>query len=222
MRRVLLAVAGGLVVVLVAAQLFLPRLAENRLRSSLERDGTAVDVSVEAFPAVKLLLKRADKVTVSVRELRASGSGGSSTSIGDRLAETKNIGELDARVAVLEAGELRVQRLRFFKRANTLTAEVEVSREDLDAALPPNLRVEGSSGEEGLVVGGRTSVFGQNVSGRAKVALDAGKIVISPLDIPFGSLVNYPVFSDERVAVEAIDAIPTEAGFQLTASGRLR
>ena len=65
-------------------------------------------------------------------------------------------------------------------------------------------------------------MFGRDVSGRAKVSLDKGKIVISPLDIPFGSLVSYPVFSDERVSVDAIDALATEAGFQLTARGHLR
>jgi len=223
MRRALLVVVGVLVVLLVGSQLFLPGFAESRLKSSLERDGTGVDVSVEAFPALKLLLKRADKVTVSVRELRTQdGGGGGEKSVGDRLAETAKVGEIDASVGVLEAGDLRAERLRFRKRGDTLTAEVEISREDLDAALPPNLEVEGSSGEEGLVVSGQTSVFGRDVSGRAKVSLDEGKIVISPLDIPFGSLVSYPVFSDERVSVDAIDALATEAGFQLTARGHLR
>jgi hypothetical protein len=223
MRRALLVGVGVLVVLLVGSQLFLPGFAESRLKSSLERDGTGVDVSVEAFPALKLLLKRADKVTVSVRELRTQdGGGGGEKSVGDRLAETAKVGEIDASVGVLEAGDLRAERLRFRKRGDTLTAEVEISREDLDAALPPNLEVEGSSGEEGLVVSGQTSVFGRDVSGRAKVALDEGKIVISPLDIPFGSLVSYPVFSDERVSVDAIDALATDAGFQLTARGHLR
>jgi hypothetical protein len=223
MRRALLVVVGVLVVLLVGSQLFLPGFAESRLKSSLERDGTGVDVSVESVPALKLLLKRADKVTVSVRELRTQdGGGGGEKSVGDRLAETAKVGEIDASVGVLEAGDLRAERLRFRKRGDTLTAEVEISREDLDAALPPNLEVEGSSGEEGLVVSGQTSVFGRDVSGRAKVSLDEGKIVISPLDIPFGSLVSYPVFSDERVSDDAIDALATEAGFQLTARGHLR
>lgn len=52
MRRALLAVAGILLAALIAAQLVLPGMAEDRLRSDLERQGSDVTVSVSAFPAV--------------------------------------------------------------------------------------------------------------------------------------------------------------------------
>src|SRR4051794_32624711 len=50
-RRMLIAaaVAGGLLVLLLLGQLFLPGLAENRLRSELERYGRVDRVHVEAF-----------------------------------------------------------------------------------------------------------------------------------------------------------------------------
>lgn len=60
MRRALLAAAGILVLGLVAAQLLLPGIAERKLRSDLQANGSNVHVEVEAFPAVKLLWKRAD------------------------------------------------------------------------------------------------------------------------------------------------------------------
>ena len=55
-----LAVAG----LAVASQLLLPGLAERRLRSELGEVGTVERVDVSAFPAVKVLAGRADRIVV--------------------------------------------------------------------------------------------------------------------------------------------------------------
>src|SRR3954469_4641871 len=102
MRGALLAVAGVVVVVLIAAQFLLPGVAARRLRDDLDRHGSDVRVHVEALPAIKLLWHRADRVTVRVGHL-ASGRPGSGQSLPDLLASTKAADRLDVRVAVLDA-----------------------------------------------------------------------------------------------------------------------
>ena len=49
--RVAIAVAAGLLVLLVAAQLALPGIAEHRLRDDLKKSGEVEHVSISAFPA---------------------------------------------------------------------------------------------------------------------------------------------------------------------------
>src|SRR4051794_40816918 len=99
MRRAAV-IAGVVLAVLVVAQLVLPRIAENRVRSDLERHGTGVDVSVSAFPAVKLLWHKADKVDVTVADYRP-GPPRSGRSLADDLASTKDSSKLDVHIGRL-------------------------------------------------------------------------------------------------------------------------
>ena len=222
MHRALLALVGIVVIVLVAAQLALPGLAERRLRSDLEPNGSRVHVDVSAFPAVKLLFKRADRVTVDVSDYNSGGEG-EGTSLPDLLARTKATDELDVHVRVLEDRLLRMQDVRLRKDGDVLVAEVALQTVDVDAALPAQLRVTGGSGPDGLTVAGVTSVFGAELRAQARILVDdEGRIVLRPEGIPLASLVTVPIFSDERIAVEAISARPTAGGFAVTARGRLR
>jgi len=219
MRRALLAAAGLVIVALVAAQLLLPGIAASRLRDDLQRSGSNVHVEVSAFPAVKLLFKRADRVTVDVSDYNSGGEG-EGTSLADRLAATKDVGELDVHVRVLEDRLLRMQDVRLRKDGETLVADVVLRTADVDAALPARLRVTGS-GADGISVAGVTSVFGAELRAQAKILVDEGRIVLRPEGIPLASLVTVTVFSDERIAVDAISAGPTADGFSLTARGHL-
>jgi hypothetical protein len=222
MRRGLLIAAGVLVAVLVLAQLLLPRLAERRLRSDLEEHGHRVHVEVSAFPAIKLLWHDADRVTATVGDYQSGGSG-SGSSLADSLASTKDTDELDVHVGVLDVLLLRMHDVRLRKRGNVLTGQVRVERGDVDAALPPNLHLVGrAAGEDALTLTGTTSAFGARVHGGARVGLDNGRVVIRPVGIPLASLVSFPVFSDSRVAVDALGARRVPGGFVVTARGHLR
>lgn len=221
MRRALLAVAGLLLLVLVVAQLVLPGVAEQRLRSDLEANGSNVRVAVEAFPAVKLLFKRADRVEVEVSDLN-SGAEQQGSSLADLLARTKATKELDVHVRVLEDRLLRMQDVRLRKDGDALIADVALRTADVDAALPARLRVTGSD-PEGITVAGETSVFGAQLRAQARIlADDEGRIALRPEGIPLASLATVPVFSDERIDVQAISARPTADGFAVTARGALR
>lgn len=224
MRRALLLTAGIVVVALVGAQLALPALAERRLRADLEPNGSRVRVDVEAFPAIKLLWQRADRVAVEVADFTSgdadAGEGGS---LADLLARTKATGELDVHVDVLADRRLRMQDVRLRKDGDALIADAELRTADLDAALPARLRVTGSDAA-GITVAGVTSAFGTELRAAARVLADQeGRIVLRPEGIPLlGSLVSVPVFADARIAAEAISARPTPDGFAVTARGRLR
>jgi len=221
MTRILIAAAVVIVLLLVAAQLVLPGVAEQKLRDDLQASGSQVRVEVEAFPAVKLLFKRADRVEVELTDYRSTGTG-EATSLSEMLARTKATGELDVHVDVLEDRLLRMQDVRVRKDGDTLIAEVALRTVDLDAALPARLRVTGS-GADGITVAGETSAFGTDVSAQARIeADDEGRIVLRPQGFPLLSLVTVPVFSDHAIAVEAISARQTPDGFAVTARGRLR
>jgi hypothetical protein len=222
MRRGLLVAAAVLVAVLVVAQLALPGLAARRLRSDLEEHGHRVHVDVSAFPAIKLLWGKADRVTATVGDY-TSGGPGSGSSLADSLARTDGTDELDVRVAVLDVLLLRMHDVRLRKRGDVLTGRVKVEREDVNAALPPRLHVAGRAlGGDALALSGSTSVFGARVRGRARVLLDKGRIIIRPEGIPLASLVSFPIFSDPRVAVDALGAQRAPGGFVLSARGHLR
>jgi hypothetical protein len=223
MRRALLAVAGLVVVVLIVAQIVLPRVAARNLRDGLERHGSDVRVSVKAVPAIKLLWHRADRVTVRVGHLRPGGPG-SGKSLPDMLADTKAADELDVRVDLLDAQQLRVHDAGLQKHGNTLVAHVRVTTAAIDDALPSRLRISARQvAPDRLAVSGRTRVFGRGLGGRALILIDdRGRIVLRPDGIPLASLVSVPVFSDDRVAVDGLSTSRTGDGFTATVRGHLR
>jgi hypothetical protein len=65
MRRIAVVLLGLVVVVLLAAQLFLPSVAEHRAEDRLERHGGSAKVSVSALPAMRLLFGDGDSMTVT-------------------------------------------------------------------------------------------------------------------------------------------------------------
>jgi hypothetical protein len=223
MRRALLAVVGLVAVVLIAAQIVLPRVAAQRLRDDLARHGSDVRVSVAATPAIKLLWHRADRVTVHVGHLRPGGSG-SGKSLADMLADTNATDRLDVRVDLLDAQRLQVHDAGLQKNGNSLIAHVGVTTAAIDDALPSRLQISARQvAPDRLSVSGRTSVFGRLLAGRALILIDdRGRIILRPDGIPLASLISVPVFSDDRVAVDGMTTTQTADGITATVRGHLR
>jgi hypothetical protein len=223
MRRALLALAGLLVLALIAAQLLLPGVAENRLRSDREAQGSNVDVAVKALPAVKLLFGRADEVTIGVADLRPDENGQDGDSLSDLLAETRKTTRLRVHVKVLDDRLLRMQDVRLTKDGDRLTAVVRLRKADVDRALPAQLRLTDTTVRDGLAVAGSTDVFGNRLEVEAKIyADDEGRLVLEPTDDLLGDLVSVPIFDDDRVAVDSISATSGGDGYTVTARGHLR
>src|SRR5271166_1183344 len=73
-RRLVLSLMGGLALLVVLAQVLLPRIAASRISSRVGRYGKVRSVSVSAWPALKLLWGQADSVRVSAKSLTLSPS----------------------------------------------------------------------------------------------------------------------------------------------------
>jgi hypothetical protein len=134
MRRIVAVILVVVLVLLVASQLVLPRVAEHSAAGRLTRDGGSAHVSVSAFPAVRLLFGSGDSLKVDARgiELPAGGGGGSF----DRLDE---FGEVRIRLRDAGAGPLRIRSLRLDRpegsHAYTATIQARTSPRDVAAFL---------------------------------------------------------------------------------------
>ena len=215
--RVALAAAGGLILLLVAAQLALPAIAEHRLRDRLEASGTVQRVEISAFPAVKLLWHRADDVTVRMGRLK-TGSG----NFADLLASTGDTEDLDASAQEQRILTLRLHDSRLRKRGDEMTLSANVTDADLRAALPAGFDVRPvASGDGKLVFDGTAELFGSSFSGQAVVSVNDGRIQLEP-NIPFGGVLSLTLFSDPRVEVLDVGVASRTNGFTLTSRVRLR
>jgi len=220
MRRVAAAI-GVVVLALVAlamAQLLLPGIAENRIRDRLAHDGRVESVRVSAFPAVKLLWGKADRVTVRMASLRANVGR-----LGDLLGRTADAGRVDGTARELDVLTLRLRDARLRKRGGRLDGEATVSDADLRAALPSGFAVRPiASGSGQLVLRGSATLFGTTISANAVLLAQGGTLKVAP-DVPFGGFAALNVFSDPHVHVDGVGATAgSGGGFVLTARGRLR
>ena len=69
MRRFAIGLAVGVVALLVLSQLLLPPFLEERVAGRLTEDGGSADVSLSAFPAVRLLWGDGERFQVRARDL---------------------------------------------------------------------------------------------------------------------------------------------------------
>jgi hypothetical protein len=213
-----LVVALAVVLVLLAvAQLVLPGVAAQRVRSQLGGDGVVDSVQVRAFPAVKLLWGHADTVRVRLASLRADNRRAA-----DLLSSTSGASSLDVAIGRLVDGPLVLRDVRLAKRGSGVSGQAVVQASDLRAALPAGLDVQPvASGGGRLLLRARTGLFGVNVTVDALLGARNGALVVEP-EVPFGGLATLTVFSDPRVTVQGVGAAPAPGGYTFTAQGRLR
>jgi hypothetical protein len=217
MRRLIATgVVAVLVVVLGVAQLVLPGIAEQQLRDRLERSGQVLAVSVSAFPAIELLWRRADSVTVRLGRYR-SNSG----HLASLLADAGDVGTLHASATELDTGLLTLHDATLVKRGSQLAGTAVVTEAAIRRALPILRSVTPvASGDGTLTVRGTASLFGLSASVDATVAARDGKLIVEP-DVPLGGLATITVFSNPAVEVQSIGATPTASGFLVHATARL-
>jgi hypothetical protein len=104
MRLVVIAIAALVLVVVVASQLALPRIAERQVTNRLTAGGGEASVSVSAFPAARLLFNDGARF-----EVRASGLDldlTRQTEVFDRL---DGFGEVDIAIDDFSAGPFALQ-----------------------------------------------------------------------------------------------------------------
>ena len=217
--RVVLVLAGVLVVLLVLAQLLLPALAERQLRGQLDDVATVEHVEVHAFPAVELLWKHADRVEVRLGEVRA-GTG----KVADLVDQAKGVDQLDVTAPRARVGEADLTMVELHKRGNIVRGSGFMSEDAILAALPLGFRVRPVRADGGaLIVRGSPDVLGGAVGVDGRVVVQDGAIIVNPENVPLvGGLVDVTVFKDDRIEVQSVVARKVGRGFVITAVGRLK
>lgn len=130
--RVVLYLAVAAVVLLGLAQLILPRIAESRIRSRLDRYGQVHSVHVSAWPAIELLWGDADSAKVQAGTLALSTARAATL-----LHEAKGISQVSFSASSVRLGKLRLTNAELHKHDARLTAGGLVNGADVRAALPP-------------------------------------------------------------------------------------
>jgi hypothetical protein len=211
------------VLFLVLAQILLPLIAVQRVRDRLRPYGSVHSVSVHAVPALELLWEEAEKITVRAGRLRISPHD--LVNLEQSLSGVTNAEltspSLDLVIPVLGAAGLSLHDVQLTKRGSTLIARGSIRAADVHATLPGGFRVQGLSANSGRPeVGVSGEVLGVNVSGHAALSAKEGKIVAEPAGIPFASFATITLFSDPRIDVESVSAIPQGEGVLVTIQAR--
>lgn len=218
MRRIAaIAVLLVALIALAVAQLVLPGVAARRIEKRLSAYGPVRSVSVQAFPAIKLLWHHADAIHIDLVSYR-SGSG----EVGSLLAQLGGVGSLDVAADQLNIGLLRVRDATLHKRGRALRAGARISEADLRAAVPfLDGVVPVASAPATVTLRGAATLLGVTTSATATVAPRNGALILSP-NVPFGALATLTLFSDPHVAVQGVFATSQPGGFRVSARGVLR
>jgi hypothetical protein len=220
MIRLALLLAGGVVLALVLAQVFLPRIAAGRISSRLGRYGTVVSVRVKAWPAVELLWGDADSVSVRVRSLKLS-----SALTAQLLWEARGINDMNMTASSVQDGPVRFTDVSLRKHGKALAAQARTTNADVRAALAKGFDVQLVSSERGeLRVRASGGLFGVGASVDALVGASDGKLVVHPLgSLP--SALKLTLFSEPHLYVEGVGAAVEDSrslSYRLTMSASLR
>jgi hypothetical protein len=218
LRRLGVLGAVGLVVaLLIVAQLVLPGIAAQRLRTRLSHSGRVLNVQVHAFPAIELLWHRADSVVVRMATYRATPAKLPAT-----LAQARDVGTLHAFAQLFQDGLLTLRNASLVKQGSVLIGAATVTLADLRTALPILTSVTPVASASGrLVLRGTATLFGLSATVDATVSSENGKLVVTP-DVPFGALGTVTVFSDPRIRVTGVSATPAPGGLTVRGTAVLR
>jgi LmeA-like phospholipid-binding len=196
----IVAAAAAVVLLLALAQLLLPKIAVDRVRSRVGRYGTVRSVSVKAWPAIKLLWGSVDSVKVQARNLRITPERTAAL-----LWEGRDSARIDMRAERVREGPLELRDARLQKRGRALQAQALIDAADVRAALPPGFDVKLVSSSGGRVrVRASGGLFGVGASVEAEARAEGGRLVARAL----GALgaVRLTLFSDPHVYVEGVGA----------------
>jgi hypothetical protein len=218
MRRIAaIAVLFAAVLVLGVAQLVLPGIAAQRIRTRLSAYGSVRSVHVDAFPAIELLWHHAQAIHIDLAAYR-SGSG----QVGSLLHELTGVDSLDVSAGALDIGLLRLRDATLHKRGSALSAAARVTEADLRAAVPfLDGVVPVASASGALILQGAATVLGVTASAQATVGVADGALIVSP-NLPFGALATVTLFSDPHVVVQGVGAATAPGGFTVSAHAVLR
>jgi hypothetical protein len=218
--RLGLSLAGGLLLLLVIAQVLLPRLAVSRITSRVGRYGKVLSVSVSAWPAIELLWGHVGSVHVKARSLALSPA-----QVASLLWEAKGTQSMDVSAESVRLGKVTVTDASLRKRGSVLSGQALISEAAIKAALPGGFGVQLLRSEGGEVeVQATGALFGVGASVNAIAGASDGKLIAHPLGFLIEGL-QLTLFSEPHVYVEGVGASVQSTqpqSYRLTMSASLR
>jgi hypothetical protein len=201
MRRIAGVTLGSLVVLLLASQLVLPPIAERRTADRLERHGGSADVSLSAFPALRLLFGDGDSLEVKGRNLQVDPGHGR-----DALDRLDGFDDVRVRLEDLETGPLHVSSFELLrdKGQSDYRARIKGTTSAREVASFLGSRAGGALGgllgdlAAGSLLGGSTEV---PLDFRARVHSDGGEVNVSGAT---GSVAGLPAGPLAQLVVNAV------------------
>jgi hypothetical protein len=131
-RIVALSASLALMSAVVATELALPSVAEDRVRDELRSIGSVTSVEVSSTPAVKLLLGSADRAALRM----STANVGDNSLDPDLLDKARALDEADARIGVLTAGSFDVHEVAITKQGEKVTASGSLPVDEVERLVP--------------------------------------------------------------------------------------
>lgn len=202
--------AGGVVALLVLAQLLLPFIAERVAKDFLGKYGTVKSVSISAFPAIELLWGKAESVTVHAGSLHISAS--QLSEMVKRAWEARGIDNAtmtaeraSVGASALLSHDVTASDIHAEKRGSELIANATITQQQLREALPSGFSVQLLQSTAGQVlVRASGALFGVHASIDALIAPREGALVVEPQNIPFGEFARLTLLSAPHIRVESV------------------
>lgn len=195
-----------LVVLVVLAQLLLPGVAADRVRTRVERYGQVHSVHVSAFPAVELLWGKAESVSVSAGRLTLTPA-----QVAALLWEARPVDKLTvtASAAVLHVAQLprglEVTDVRMRKQGAEVVASAMMTQAQLQAALPAGFRVQPTASGKGEIEARASGgLFGLQASLTVLLRTSGGRLVAEPRGLPFDGIASVALFSDAHLKLRSV------------------
>lgn len=216
-RRVAIWVAVGSLALLGLSQLFLPSLASRWVESQTGKYGEDVHVSIEAFPAVKLLFRRADDVKVRARTLDLED---------DRslLGQIKDTTDFSSQIETLKGGRVPLHDVRADKRGDgSFEMTGFMRKRDLEEQLPPSVSL-GPAGDvqNRIPIRIGSGLLGEGVDSELELGTSDGAVVLRvhlPGVLNLVSLQPIVMFRDKHLVAESFSMKRTSRGWNVELAG---
>lgn len=189
-----------MLVLLGLAQLLLPKLAAQRVRSELAHYGVVRSVSVSAFPAVELLWGHAQSANVSAGNIDMSPAEANRL-----MGRARGVQRMDIHATSMHLGSLELNDVDLRKRANGLYIDGLLSEADLRAMLPGSTGFELlASKSGGAMMRVKGNLFGVTAALNVQLSAVEGKLVAQPQGSLFAGLVKVTLLSVPSIDVRSI------------------
>jgi hypothetical protein len=204
-------IGGGVIALLLIAQLVLPPIAAHVIRDRLGGSSTVSELSIRAVPAIELLWGHADELHVHVSTYSTNLA-----TVSKRLVETHGVNEMHVTIDRVRTGRLKLRHVSLRKRDGLLFGQAIIDRAHLASALPRGVVARGVTPTGALEL--ETTGIPQRT---LLVTVQKGRVYAEPQTL-LGSLFASTIFDDRHVHIVALRFQNASAtAFRVQATARI-